>query len=158
MNVRFIRNKLKAVAVSGGDDALVAAFFAGGGKGAENIVRLIALAGNEPVAQQPQQLLEYRHLAGQLGRHALSGRLVALIRPVAEGGRLQIEGDGDRVGAFFLFNFTQHGQKTVDRVGKLPFLVGQRADPVKRAIDDAVTVYNQQPHSLYITSVITPFL
>ena len=140
---RFVAHQLQAVAVSGGDHAHIAAVLAGCRERAENIVRLVALAGDKRVAQQAEQLPEQRHLTCQLRRHALARRLVAVKRLVAKGGRLQVKGDGDRVGVFFFFYLAQHGQKAVDRVGELSLLVRQRTDPVERAVDNAVSVNNQ---------------
>ena len=42
-------------------------------------------------------------------------------------------------------------------MGKLTVLVGERPDAVKRAVDNAVSVYNEYSHNLYITFVIFPF-
>ena len=139
----FVADQLQAVAVPRCDHALVAAVLAGGGEGAKDIVRLVALAGHDGIAEQSEQLPERRHLARQLRRHTLARRLVAVVSLMAEGGRLEVKGDRHRVGIFFLFYFAQHRQKAVDRVGKLPFPVRQRADPVKRAVDNAVSVNNQ---------------
>ena len=61
---------------------------AGGGKRAQNIVGFVALAGHDFVAEQAEQLFERRHLACELGRHALARSLVAVVRLMAEGGSL----------------------------------------------------------------------
>ena len=81
-------HKLQAVAVACGDDALVAARFACGGKRAQNIVCFKALARHHAVAKARQKLLQNGKLAGQLLRHALALGLVAVVHFVAEGGGL----------------------------------------------------------------------
>ncbi len=129
---------------------------AGVGKGSEDVVRLIALAGDDPISEQAQKLLENRHLGGKLRRHTLAVRLVAVIRLMAEGRRFQIKRDRHRVGILFPFDFSEHRQKAVNRMGELTVLVGERSDTVKCAVDDAVSVYNEYSHNLYITFVIFP--
>ena len=158
VHMRFFAYKLQAVAVSCCDNAFVAAGFARRGKGAEDIVGFIALAGHDFVSQQPEKLLKRRHLACELGRHTLTRSLIAAVHFVAEGGRFKVKGNSYRPGRLFLFYFAKHCEKAVNRLGKLPLFVCQGTDTVKRAVNNAVSVNNQQSHSLYITSVITPFL
>ena len=87
MNHRFLRNKLQTVAVACCDNAFVAVVLAGVGEGAENVVSLVALAGDDFIAQKREKLLEHGHLRGELLRHTLAVCLVAVVSLVAEGGR-----------------------------------------------------------------------
>ena len=158
MDARFVRHKLQTVAVSRGYYALVLVVFAGKREGAQYIVCFVALTGHDFIAQKREQLFERSHLGGKLGRHALSRRLVAGVCLVAEGRRFKVKRYCHRVGVFFLFKLFQHGEKAVYCVGKLSVLCGQRTDSVVGAVYNAVSVNNKYSHSLYITSVITPFL
>ena len=78
-----------------------------------------------------QQLLQHRHLLGQLLGHALAVGLVPRIGLVAEGGRLLVKGDGHPVGGGLLQQLIEHGQKAVDAVGVVPGLGGEHLNAVK---------------------------
>ena len=90
-------HQLQAVPVTGGQVALVAPGGSSRAQGAQNVVRLVALLGDHHEAQVGQQLFQHRHLLGQLLGHALAGGLVAVVHLVAEGGGLQVKGDGHLV-------------------------------------------------------------
>ena len=124
-------DQLQAVPIPGGDKALGALPLALGGQGAQNVVGLPALAGDGAVAQVHQQLLQHRHLLGQLLGHALAVGLVPRIGLVAEGGRLLVKGDGHPVGGGLLQQLVEHGQKAVDAVGVVPGLGGEHLNAVK---------------------------
>ena len=61
--------------------------FAQGRQGAEDVVRFIALAGDDGVAHAFEQLFDQRQLLGKLLGHSLALRFVAVEHLVAEGGR-----------------------------------------------------------------------
>jgi len=133
-------HKLQAVAVACGDDALVAARFACGGKRAQNIVCLKALARHHAVAKARQKLLQNGKLAGQLLRHALALGLVAVVHFVAEGGGLQVEGDGHLVRLHFCLQLQKDIHKAHKGIGVAAVLRGEHLDAVKGAVHDAVAV------------------
>ena len=90
------RHKLKAVAVAGDEHTVVAVPFGGRSNGAEQVVGLVALAGDDGIAEVRANFLRNRKLDGQFLGHPLPVRLVSLAGLMAEGGCGQIEGDGDR--------------------------------------------------------------
>ena len=138
-----VAHQLQAVAVSGGQEAVILPGGAGSGQRAQDVVGLPALGGDGAVAQVCQQLLEHRHLLGQLLRHAVAGGLVAVVHFVAEGGSLQVKGHGHLVGLALLEQGEQDIQKAVDRIGIAAVLGGQQLDAKKGAVGNAVAVNDQ---------------
>ena len=136
-------HQLQAVPVSGGDDAGVPPLFAGGGKGAQDIVGLPAFAGDNAVPHQGEQLLQHGQLLRQLRRHALAVGLIARIGLVPEGGRLAVKRDGHRVRLRLVAELFEHGEKPVDAVGELSCFRREQLDPVKGPVQDAVAVQYQ---------------
>ena len=59
---------------------------------------------------------------------------------MTEGLGFQVKSDRDRVGLDIRFHAIEHGQKPIDRVGELTVLGRQRLDPVKSAVEYAVSV------------------
>ena len=139
-------HELKAVAVTGGDDAFRTLLAADARQRAEDIVRFEAVALHQAVSQQAQQLLEVRQLLGQLLRHALPLGFVAGIRLVAERGGFAVKRDGHSIRLRLRQQPLQHGEKTVDAVCIKAVFRGEKLDPVKRAVQDAVAVQYQKFH------------
>ena len=135
-----VRHQLQAVPVPGGDEALAALPLAGGGQGAQDVVGLPPLAGDNAVAQVSEQLLQHRQLLGQFLRHALAVCLVPGVGLVAEGGGLAVKGDGHPAGGGLVQQLFQHGEKAVNAVGKVPGLGGEQLDAVKGPVQNAVAV------------------
>ena len=140
-------HQLQAVPVSGGDEAVVAPCRRGGGEGAQQIVRFVALQADHGKAQVRQQLLQHRHLGRQLLGHAVAGGLVAVEHLVAEGGGLQIKSHRHLVGAVLLQKVQKDVQKSVYGVGVAPIFRGEQLDAVKGTVGNAVAVQNQQFHA-----------
>ena len=114
----LVAYKLQAVLVAGDDHAVPALFFTNRGRRAEDVVRLVALPLVTPYAHVVQQLFQQRHLHRELLRHALALGLVALVGSVAEGGRLEVEADAERVRFLLVQQALENGQETVNRVGR----------------------------------------
>ena len=74
-----------------------AVFLRQSGKRPQNIVRLKALLLENRDVHGLQYLLQKGHLFAQFLRHTLSGSLVAVKGSVAEGGRMQIKSNGNRL-------------------------------------------------------------
>ena len=138
-----VAHQLQAVAVSGGQKAVILPGGAGSGQRAQDVVGFPALGGDGAVAQVCQQLLEHRHLLGQFLRHAVAGGLVAVVHFVPEGGSLQVKGHGHLVGLALLEQGEQDIQKAVNRIGIAAVLGGQQLDAKKGAVGNAVAVNDQ---------------
>ena len=116
---------------------------AGGGQRAQDVVGLPAFGGDDAVAQVREDLLQHRHLLGQLVRHAVAGGLVALVHLVAEGGGLQVKGHSHFVGLGLLQQGEHDIQKAENGVGITAVLGGQQLDAEKGTVGDAVAVNDQ---------------
>ena len=138
-NGRAVAHQLQRVAVAGCNKTGIAVF-ALRGKGAENVVGLIAFLRHDAKTEIGQQFLEQRHLARKLGRHPFSARFVAVIKLMAEGRCTQIERNRRMVGFAFFFEPDQDIHESVNAVGKLAVLGRQKLDAVKGAVDDTVAV------------------
>ena len=138
-----VTDQLQAVPVSRGKEAVVLPGGTGSGQRAKDVVRLPALGSDGAVAKVCQQLLEHRHLLGQLFGHAVAGGFVAIIHFVAEGGGLQVKGHGHLVGFTLLEQGEQDIQKAIDGVGVSSVLGGQQLDAEKGAVGNAVAVNDQ---------------
>jgi len=146
------RNKLEAVAVAGDEHALVALALGGRGDGAEQVVGLVALAGDDGIAEQPADILGERKLDGQRVGHPLAVGLVGLARLMAEGRRRQVEGHRDGRRRDGVDVFQQDVDKAENRVGRQSVRRGERPHAVKGAVQDAVAVKNK-----YFLHVGLPF-
>ena len=138
-----LAHQLQAVAVSGGQVAVVLAGVAGSSQGAQNVVGLPALGRHGAVAQVGQKLFQHRHLLGQLFGHPVTGGLVAVIHLVAERGGPQVERHGHLVGVALLEQGEQDIQKAINGVGIAAVLGGQQLDAKKRTVGNAVAVNDQ---------------
>ncbi len=134
------RNKLKAVAVSRGEDAAAAAVFAGLCQRAENIVCLKSFALHQPVAEQSEQFLERGHLLRQFRRHSLAVCLVACVFLVAEGGGAHIKCHSHGIRLRFRHQAVEDGEKAVNSIGVQAFFRCKKADAVECPVQDAVAV------------------
>ena len=135
--------QLQAVAVSRGKEAVVLPGVTGSGQRAEDVVGLPAFGGDLPVAEVGQELLQHRHLLGQLVGHPVAGGLVAVVHLVAEGGGFEVERHGDLVRGALLEQGVQNIQKAENGVGIAAVLGGQQLDAEKGAVGDAVAVNDQ---------------
>ena len=148
-----IAHQLQAVPVSGGDDALIARILTQPGQGAQNIVGLIAFAGHHRIAQLLQQILEIGQLHCQFVGHAMASGLVFGVELVPEGGRLEVEGKGNRIRGSFLTDLQKDGEKAIDAVGIDAILGGERAHAVVSPVEYAVGVDGEQLHTCKILSL-----
>ena len=146
-DVGRVRNELEAVLIARDDDALPPGALAALADRAEQIVRLIPLQLQTAHAHGVKRLLQQRHLHGQLLRHRLALRLVAVVLFVAERRRAQIERDAQRLRHLQLQHALQDGQKAVHTVGGRAVRRVEHPHAVKRAVDDAVAVKDHQFHS-----------
>ena len=138
-----VAHQLQAVAVSRGKEAVVLPGRAGGGQRAQDVVGFPAFGGDDAIAQVREDLLQHRHLLGQLVRHTVAGGLVALVHLVAEGGGLQVKGHGHFVGLGLLQQGEHDIQKAENGVGITAVLGGQQLDAEKGTVGDAVAVNDQ---------------
>ena len=141
-------HQLQAVPVAGGQKAFVAPGGRGGREGAQQVVGLPALAAHHHKAQFSQQLFQNRHLLGQVIGHTVAGGLVAVVHLVAEGGGLQVPGDGHFIGLVLPQKVQQNVQKAVDGVGGAIVLGGEDLNAVKGPVDQAVAVQYKQFHGV----------
>ena len=148
-NRRCIVHKLQAVAVTGSQQRRAARGLARCGQRAENIVGLPARLADLHKAKVGQQLLQNRHLLGQLLGHAVAGGLVAVVGGVAERRRALIPRDGDGVGLVRRQQVEQYILEAVDGVGVAAILRRQQLDAEKRAVDQAVAVQDHEFHAQY---------
>ena len=148
-NRRCIVHKLQAVAVTGSQQRRAARGLARCGQSAENIVGLPAGLADLHKAKVGQQLLQNRHLLGQLLGHAVAGGLVAVVGGVAERRRTLIPRDGDGVGLVRRQQVEQYILEAVDGVGVAAILRRQQLDAEKRAVDQAVAVQDHEFHAQY---------
>ncbi len=135
-----VPHKLQAVAVAGRDDALLARLAAGARQRAEDVVGLVPRAFQQMVAHLAQKLLQLRKLLRQLVGHPFALGLVARVFLMAERRLAPVERDRDPVRLRFVAQLLQHGQEAVDPVGEPAILRGEELDPVKRPVQDAVSV------------------
>ena len=146
-DVGRVRNELEAVLIARDDDALPPGALAALADRAEQIVRLVSLQLQTAHAHGVKRLLQQRHLHGQLLRHRLALRLVAVVLLVAERRRAQIERDAQRLRRLQLQHALQDSQKAVHTVGGHAVRRVEHPNAVKCAVDDAVAVKDHQFHS-----------
>ena len=91
-------HQLEGVLVPGDDDRLPPGLLVQPGNGAQQVVRLPAVQLVHGHVHGGQNLLQQRHLAGQLLGHPLAVGLVLGIGQMAEGGGRAVEGDAQSVG------------------------------------------------------------
>ena len=144
-------DELQRVPVAGTEEHLVACLLPPSGQTAQQIVRLVALHFQNGIAQQPQQLLDQRHLPAQLLGHPLAGPLVRLVHPVTKGGGVQVEGKGDGIRLLLLDELVDDIEKAVDGVGVNALSRGEQPHPVKGAVDDAVGIKGEGLHANLLT-------
>ena len=91
-------SKLERIPVAGGNETLVAVFSATGGKCAENIVCLPALALYGFYSQKMKKIFDNRHLRAKLVGHCVSACLVGVIHFMPECRGVNIKRNGNGVG------------------------------------------------------------
>ena len=146
---RAAAGKLKRVAVTGEDNALVAMLVCAAADGAEQVVRLVARHFAAHDAKRVQDFLDDRQLHRQIFLHRLACRLVEIEFLMAEGLFLYIEADNDAVGLFLVLLLEQRGEKTVDRVGRRALVVREIANAEIGAVQYAVSVYHHDLHAFF---------
>ena len=147
-NGDVVIHQLQAVPVAGGQKAFIAPGGRSGGKGAQQVIGLPALPAHHHKAKLGQQLFQNRHLLGQFLRHPVAGGLVAVVHLVAEGGGLQVPGDGHFIGLILPQKVQQNVQKAIDGVGGAIVLGGEDLNAVKGPVDQAVAVQYKQFHGV----------
>ena len=144
----MVRDELQGVLVSRHHHAVPVPGLAFAGDGADEVVGLPALQLVAGDAQGVQDLLHHRDLDPELLRHRLAGGLVAHLRLVAEGGGMEVKGDAEGVGLLLLPQAEEGREEAEDRVGIEPIPGGERADAVKRPVEDAVAVDDHELHGM----------
>ena len=136
----MVGDELEGVTVARDDDAVPALCLAAAGDGADEVVGLVAhhvvagdVHGGEDIVQKGHLLMEF------LG-HTVAVGLVALVRLVAEGGLVAVEGDADGIGLFPVEEALQNVHKAEQCVGVQAFTGGEGTHTVKGAVNDAVAV------------------
>ena len=144
-----VADQLQRVPVAGEQHAVQPVFTAFSGQRAQNVVSLIAFAGQHTQLHIAQYFLDQRELGPQLLRHGAAARLVIRVSGVAERGRWQVKGDGNIPRRHLLHGLEQHRQKTVGRVGIHAVCI-QQGNGVKSPVHQAVSVHSQQrfPHTI----------
>ena len=104
-----IANKLQSVPVAGENHAIQPVFPAFAGKGAQNVVRLIALHGQNAQMHLRENFPDDAKLGPQLLRGGPAARLVIRISGMAEGGRMLVKGHGNIPRRKLLHRLEQHG-------------------------------------------------
>ena len=135
--------QLQAVPVTGRQQSGAPGGLVGGGQRAQDIVRFPAGLADLHKAEVSQQLLQDRHLLGQLVGHPVAGGLVTVVHLVAEGGGFEVERHGDLVRGALLEQGVQNIQKAENGVGIAAVLGGQQLDAVKGTVGNAVAVNDQ---------------
>ena len=126
-----------------------------GGQSAQDIVGLVALHVQNMQTQHLGKLTGHGHLGAELIGHGVAAGLVVGVHLMAEGGGLQIIGDGGVVGLQRLQLTADDVDQTVQGVGGKAVLGGQQADAVEGAVEDAVAVYAEELfHGLDSVSVV----
>ena len=97
----------------------------------DDVVRLDPLLLQDRDGKPPDDLLDVGDLGDQGVGRGLPRRLVVRRRLVAEGGPLDVEGDGDVVRLLVAQELHQHRREAVDRVGGKTLRVGELPDRVK---------------------------
>ncbi len=135
------RDELQQVAVPG-QDIGVHVFFCGaqGGKGAQHVIGLVSRQFDPVQSHQFHAFLGIVHLLAQFVRHAFAVGLVRLVHLLAEGGGVQVKGDGGIGGAPFLQGAPYGVDQPVDSVGEMAVLGRERPDAEISAVQDAVSV------------------
>ena len=137
-------DQLPAVAVAC-DDEYVAVKLAR--ERADQIVRLVAVHFAHRNAHQRKHVLDRLQLCGEVFRHGLARRLVALVHLLAEGGRLAVERGDDLVRLKLRDQLGKHRKVAVDRPGGTALAVGERAHRVIRAVEQRVGIeQNESRH------------
>ena len=149
----MLRDELQGVLVSRHHHAVPILGLALAGDGTDEVVCLPALQLVAGDAQGVQDLLHHRDLDPELLRHGFAGGLVALLRLVAEGRRVEVEGDAESVGLLLLPQAEEGGEEAEDRVGIEPIPGGEGADAVKRPVEDAVAVDDHELHGCLHSSL-----
>ena len=141
IDARRRARELEAVAVAREDDGVVRRVRR---EGAQDVVRLVALHGDDGDFHEREQLLEGLELLREFRVHGFAGALIRRIEFVTEGGRFEVE-SRRHVSGSELFDYAQeYVEKTVDRARMHP--LGRR-EPRERmigAMDDAVGIYKQK--------------
>ena len=143
-------HELQRILVSRGDDTVPACAFALARDRAEQIIGFKArelVAGD---VHRVEHVLEHRHLHGELFGHGVARGLVVGVRFVAERRLAPIERHAQPLGLLLVEQTLQRREKAVYRVGIEPVARRERADAVKRTVDDAVAVQNHQLHGRFL--------
>ena len=139
-NVRVVADQLKRIAIPRHQAAGNLRPVAHRADRAQNIVRFVALAFQHMKAHCGKQFLCNRQLLRQLFRHGTSARLVGVVHPMTESRRFEIERHGKPVRTGRVNLLPNHVDQPVKRVGRKAVLGRERANSVKRAVEDAVSV------------------
>ena len=152
-HLRPVADQLQRVPVASEQHAVQPVFTTFSGQRAQNVVSLIAFAGQHAQLHVAQYFLDQRELRPQFLRHGAAACLVIRVSGVAERGRGQVKGDGNIPRRHLLHGFEQHRQKTMGRVGIHAIRVQQRHG-VKSPVHQAVSVHGQQrfPHNNHLVS------
>ena len=106
-----------------------------------DIIRLIALHGDDRYLHSRQQLLDDRHLLAQLIRHRLARPLIVRIFPVTECRCAQVKCYRQPLRLLAVHYLEHDVDKAVYSVGMQSLGVGQRRDSVEGTVQYTVSVY-----------------
>ena len=133
--------ELKGIAVAGDEHGFAALALAGGGDGAQDVVRLVAGALEHRDAHQADQLADDRILRAQFVRHGLARGLVIGVLLRADRRRVDVERHGQAVRLLVGDDLEEHHHKAVHGVGRRAVRrAHRRLKRVKRPVHQAVAI------------------
>ena len=142
----MLADKLKAVPVPGGNNALRSFFLANSGNGSEDIVRFPAFDCNNRVTQISQKLFHNRELVDKFLWGRVSSGFIFFIKFMAKSGRMNVKSKNNSIRFCFGNCGEQNRKKTVNRVGKKTVFCGKNLDSVKSAVHNAVGIHSKNFH------------
>ena len=144
-----IRDQLKGITVTRKDIRLIALLLRHCGKGAENIVRLIARHLKNSGAESLHALLGIGKLRKKLGGRLVASRFIGIVKFVTEGGGLYVKGNCAIIGRKSLDLLGYDIDHTVHRIGIDALIVRQKANAIEGSVYDTVSInYKKFFHSV----------
>ena len=151
LNGGLICDQLQGILVSGDHHRFPPLLAVHAGDGSQQVVRLPAIQLVHGDVHGRQHFLQNGHLAGQFLGHPLAGGLISLVSQVAEGRRLSVKGDTQRVRLHLIQQFVENIQKSKNGVGGLTVPGSQiLADTIKRPVYDGISIQSHQFHNRFL--------
>ena len=142
----MLADKLKAVPVTGGNNAFRALLFADSGDGSEDIVRFPAFDGNDRITQISQKLLHNRELVDEFLWGCVPSGLIFPEKFMAESGRMNVKSKNNGVGLCFRNSRQQNRKKAVNGVCEKTVLRRKDLYSVKSTVHNAVGIHSKNFH------------